>query len=57
VVRLLAEGKTNKEVGATLGVSTRTVESRHSNIMQKMNFTSFSDLIRFAVRNKIVQSS
>jgi DNA-binding NarL/FixJ family response regulator len=56
VVRLLAEGKTNKEVGALLGVSTRTVESHRSNIMQKMKFASFSDLIRFAVRNKIVQS-
>jgi DNA-binding NarL/FixJ family response regulator len=57
VVRLLAGGKTNKEVGVTLGVSTRTVESHRSNIMQKMNFASFSDLIRFAVRNRIVQNS
>jgi FixJ family two-component response regulator len=37
-----------------LGVSTRTVESHRNHIMHKMNFKSFSDLIRFAVRNNMV---
>jgi DNA-binding NarL/FixJ family response regulator len=55
VVQLLAEGKSNKEVAATLGVSTRTVESHRNHIMHKMNFTSFSDLIRFAVRSNLVE--
>ncbi len=54
VVQLLAEGKSNKEVAATLGVSTRTVESHRNHIMHKMNFASFSDLIRFAVRSNLV---
>jgi DNA-binding NarL/FixJ family response regulator len=54
VVQLLAEGKSNKEVAAALGVSTRTVESHRNHIMRKMSFTSFSDLIRFAVRNNLV---
>ena len=55
MVQLLAEGKSNKEVAAALGVSTRTVESHRNHIMHKMNFTSFSDLIRFAVRSNLVE--
>jgi len=54
VIRLLAEGKSNKEVAATLKVSTRTVESHRNHIMHKMDFASFSDLVRFAVRNSLV---
>jgi DNA-binding NarL/FixJ family response regulator len=55
VVQLLAEGKSNKEVAGALGVSTRTVESHRNHIMRKMNFTSFSELIRFAVRSNLVE--
>jgi len=54
VVQLLAEGKSNKETAAALGVSTRTVESHRNHIMRKMGFTSFSEPIRFAVRNNLV---
>jgi DNA-binding NarL/FixJ family response regulator len=54
VVQLLAEGKSNKQVAGTLGVSTRTVESHRNHIMHKMNFASFSELIRFAVRSSLV---
>ena len=54
VVQYLAEGKGNKEVAAALRVSTRTVESHRSHIMHKMNFGSFSELVRFAVRNNLV---
>ncbi len=54
VIRLLADGKSNKQVAGELGVSTRTVESHRNHIMHKMNFTSFSDLIRFAVRAKLI---
>jgi DNA-binding NarL/FixJ family response regulator len=56
VVRLLADGRSNKEVASKLGVSTRTIESHRNHIMNKMNFASFSDLIRFAVRNNIVEN-
>jgi DNA-binding NarL/FixJ family response regulator len=55
IVQFLAEGKSNKETAAALGVSTRTVESHRNHIMHKMSFTSFSDLIRFAVRNNLVE--
>lgn len=55
VVQLLADGKSNKQVAAELKVSTRTVESHRHHIMKKMNFASFSDLVRFAVRNNLVE--
>jgi DNA-binding NarL/FixJ family response regulator len=56
VVQLLAEGKSNKQVATALGVSTRTIESHRNHIMHKMNFASFSDLVRFAIRNNLVEA-
>jgi DNA-binding NarL/FixJ family response regulator len=55
VVQLLASGKSNKEVAVMMGVSTRTVESHRNHIMRKMDFASFSDLIRFAIRANLIQ--
>jgi DNA-binding NarL/FixJ family response regulator len=55
VVQLLASGKSNKEAAALIGVSTRTVESHRNHIMHKMDFGSFSDLVRFAIRNNLIQ--
>jgi DNA-binding NarL/FixJ family response regulator len=56
VVQLLAGGKSNKEVASKLGVSTRTVESHRNHIMHKMSFGSFSELVRFAIRNNLVEA-
>jgi DNA-binding NarL/FixJ family response regulator len=55
IVQLLATGKISKEVAATVGISTRTVESHRNHIMKKMNFSSFSELMRFAIRNHLVE--
>jgi DNA-binding NarL/FixJ family response regulator len=55
VVRLLAAGKSNKETAGYLGLSVRTVESHRTRVMQKMGFRSFSELVRFAVRNNLVE--
>lgn len=55
VLQMLAEGKCNKEVASAMNVSVRTVESHRNRIMHKMHFGSFSDLVRFAVRNSIVE--
>jgi len=57
VLQLLAEGRTNKEVAATLKLSTKTVEAHRGNIMKKINLHSISDLVRFAIRNNIISSS
>ena len=54
VVRLLAEGKTNKEVAGALHISVKTAEKHRSNIMTRLKLKSFSELVRFAVREGMV---
>lgn len=56
VVQLLAEGKSNKEVAATLGISVKTIEAHRANIMHKLNLHSLGDLVHYAIRNKIVEA-
>ena len=53
-LQLLAEGKSNKEIAAALDISVKTVEGHRANIMRKLKFNSFSELVRYAVRNNIV---
>ena len=54
IVQGLAEGRANKELAAVLGISVRTVESHRAKVMHKLGFRSFSQLVRYAIRNKIV---
>jgi DNA-binding NarL/FixJ family response regulator len=54
VLQLLAEGKSNKEVGALLDVSTHTVESHRMHLMQKLNLHNTAEIVLYAVRKKIV---
>jgi two-component system, NarL family, response regulator NreC len=56
IVQLLAEGKSSKEIGTILGISVRTVETHRAAIMKKLGLKSFSELIRYAVRNKIIDA-
>jgi DNA-binding NarL/FixJ family response regulator len=56
VVRLLAEGKSNKEVANLLGLSVRTAETHRANVMHKLGVSSLAELVRYAVRNKLVES-
>lgn len=55
VIQLLAAGRSNKEAAADLGVSPRTIESHRNRIMKRLEFKSFSELVRFAVREKLVE--
>jgi DNA-binding NarL/FixJ family response regulator len=55
IVQLLAEGKSNKQVAGLLNISTRTVENHRAKVMEKLNLHSFSELVRYAVRNKIAE--
>ena len=55
IVQLLAEGRSNKEVASSLGISPKTIETHRANIMRKLNLHSVSDLVRFAVRNRMVE--
>ena len=52
--KLLAEGKSSKEVAVALGLSVKTAETHRSNIMRKLELHSVSDLVLYAVRNNIV---
>jgi len=54
VVQLVGEGKTSKEVAATLGMSLKTAETHRSNILMKLNLHSTVELVLYAVRNDIV---
>ena len=56
VLQLLTEGKSNKEVAATLGISSKTVETHRARVMAKLNLHSMSDLVRYAVRNRIIEA-
>ena len=55
VIQLLAEGRTSKEVAATLKLSVKTAETHRTNLMRKLGLHSVADLTRYAVRNGIVQ--
>jgi len=56
ILQLLAEGKSNKEIGILLGISVNTAEAHRANIMLKLGFHSITELVVYAVRNKIIQA-
>jgi DNA-binding NarL/FixJ family response regulator len=56
IVQLLAEGKSNKEVASLLGISVKTAEAHRANVMLKLNFHSITELVLYAVRNKMTRS-
>jgi DNA-binding CsgD family transcriptional regulator len=56
VLHFLADGKSSKEIGALLEISTRTVESYRARIMIKLDLHSTAALVRYAIRNKIVEA-
>lgn len=55
VVKLLAQGRSNKEVASALEISVKTVDAHRANVMRKLNLNTYSDLIHFAIRHKIVE--
>jgi DNA-binding NarL/FixJ family response regulator len=54
VVQLIAEGNTNKDACARLGVSLKTIESHRAAAMRKLGLRSTADLVRYAVRNRMI---
>jgi DNA-binding NarL/FixJ family response regulator len=55
IVQLLAERKSNKEIATYLKISVKTAETHRANIMLKLRFHSVTELVRYAVKNKIIQ--
>ncbi len=55
LVRLLAEGHSNESVAKEQGISVRAVENQRAGIMKKLQLKAFADLIRYAVRNGLIE--
>jgi DNA-binding NarL/FixJ family response regulator len=54
IVKLLAEGRTSKELAFALGMSVKTLETHRTHIMTRLNCHSLSELVRYALRNQII---
>ena len=55
IVQLLAEGKSSKEVAVSLFISVKTAETHRANIMRKLEVHSVSELVRYAVKNHMIE--
>jgi DNA-binding NarL/FixJ family response regulator len=56
IVQLVAEGQSNKEVADKLGISVRTAETHRAHILRKLNLDSIAGLVRYAIRNKMIEA-
>jgi DNA-binding NarL/FixJ family response regulator len=56
ILQLLAEGKSTKEVASALGVSVKTAETHRANIMRRLDCHSVTELVRYAIRNHIIEA-
>jgi DNA-binding NarL/FixJ family response regulator len=56
VLQLLAEGRSNRGVSVLLGISVKTVETHRAAIMKKLGIGSIAELVRYAVRNSVIQA-
>ena len=54
ILQLIAEGKTNKDIATALNLSTNTVETHRTRIMQKLDLHSVAEIILYAVRKRII---
>lgn len=54
ILALVGDGKTNKEIAATLNLSVYTVESHRGSLMEKLNLHNTGDIVRFALRNGLI---
>ena len=55
VLQLLTEGRSNKEIGVILGMTTKTAETHRAHILAKLRLHSMSELVRYAIRNRIIE--
>ncbi|HYD16640.1 MAG TPA: response regulator transcription factor [Candidatus Nanoarchaeia archaeon] len=54
VLQLIAEGKNVKEIGGLLGISSRTVETHRTRLMQKLNIHEVAGLVRYAIAHRLI---
>jgi DNA-binding CsgD family transcriptional regulator len=55
VIQLIAEGQSTKQIGAALDLSVKTIESHRAAVRRKLNVNSTADIVRYAIRNKLVE--
>ncbi len=55
VLQLVAEGKTTKEIATILGISVKTAESHRSKIMERLDIHDTAGLVRYAIRQGLIQ--
>jgi DNA-binding NarL/FixJ family response regulator len=56
VVQLIAEGHSNKQIAQLPNISINTVETHRASIMRKLKLSSSAGLVRYAIRNKLVEA-
>ena len=56
MVQLIAEGYTNKQIANVLNISPKTVETHRATVMRKLTLSSSASLVRYAVRNGILEA-
>jgi DNA-binding NarL/FixJ family response regulator len=56
ILQLLAEGKSSKEVAVALSISVKTAETHRANIMRRLDCHSVTELVRYAIRNHIIEA-
>jgi DNA-binding NarL/FixJ family response regulator len=55
IVRLVAEGRTNKEIALIFNISLKTVETHRAAAMRKLHLSSVAGLVRYAIRNGLIE--
>jgi DNA-binding NarL/FixJ family response regulator len=56
IIQLIAEGKSSKELGQSLCISAKTAETHRANVMRKLHVHTTSELVRYALRNQIIDA-
>ena len=56
VVQQVAEARINKEIAQRLSISVKTVETHRASAMRKLKLRTTADLVRYAVRNQLIQA-
>jgi DNA-binding NarL/FixJ family response regulator len=57
IVKLIAEGKSSKEIGELLFISSRTAQHHRANILRKLNLKKTTDLVKYAIQKGYVMAS
>ncbi|MCS7048085.1 MAG: response regulator transcription factor [Verrucomicrobiae bacterium] len=55
IIQLVAEGQSNKDIARRLGISVKTVETHRAALMRKLGLRDVTDVVRYAVRNRIIE--